>query len=206
MFNHVEFRSVIRFLVLRKTEKKQIILQVQEAYGSIYNWIQEFSSGGQCIFDSSSSGRPPEIGENIINKMKKIVSANKKVTQTELFMQLNVSKITIQRLLAQLRIRKLYSRFVPKFLTAGMMVRRFNACKHNISLMDKIGPRFLENIVTVDETPLSLYIPFSRRESKEWVLPGQKPANVIRHGTTYKKIVTLIIFWGVKTILSYKVL
>ena len=87
-------------------------------------------------------------------------------------MQLNVSKITIQRLLAQLGIRKLCSRFVPKFLTAEMMVRRFNACKHNISLMDEIRPRFLENIVTEDEPPLSLYIPFSKRESKEWVLPG----------------------------------
>jgi len=85
MFNPVEFRSVIRFLVLRKTEKKQIILQVQEAYGedapskaSIYNWIRKFSSGRQCVFDSSSSARSLEIGENIINTMKKIVSANKK--------------------------------------------------------------------------------------------------------------------------------
>ena len=64
--------------------------------------------------------------------------------------------------------------------------------------MDEIGPRFLENIVTEDETPLSLYIPFSRRESKEWVLPGQKPANVLRHGTTHKKIVMLTLFWDVK--------
>ena len=126
MFNPVEFRSVVRFLALRKTEKKQIIiiLQVQEAYGedapskaSIYNWIREFSSGRQCVFDSSRSGRPPKIGENIINKMK-IVSANKKITQTELSIQLNIRKITIQRLLAQLDIRKLCSRFVPKFLTA----------------------------------------------------------------------------------------
>jgi len=92
-----------------------------------------------------------------------MASANKKITQTELSMQLNLSKITIQRLLVQLCISKLHSRFVPKFITAEMMVRRFNACKHNISLMDEIRQRFLENIVTKDETPLSLYIPFSRR-------------------------------------------
>ena len=77
--------------------------------------------------------------------MKKIESANKKITQTELSIQLNVSKIAIHGLLAQLGIRKLCSRFVPKFITAEMMVRRFNACKHNISLMDEIGPRFLKN-------------------------------------------------------------
>ena len=65
-----------------------------------------------------------------------------------------------------------------------MMVWRFNACKHNIRIMDEIGPMFLKNIVTEDETPLSLYIPFSRKESKEWILPGQKQANVLRHGTT----------------------
>ena len=32
MFNPVEFCSVFRFLIINKTGKKQIILQVQEAY------------------------------------------------------------------------------------------------------------------------------------------------------------------------------
>jgi len=105
-------------------------------------------------------------------------------------MQLNV----IQRLLVQLGIRKLCSRFVPKFLTAEIMVRQFNACKHNISLMDEIVSRFLENIVTEDKTPLSHYIPFSGKESKELALPGQNPANVLLHGTTHKKIVMQTVF------------
>ena len=73
-------------------------------------------------------------------KWGKLYLRTKKITQTESSMQLNVNKITIQRLLAPLGIRKLCSRFVPKFLTAEMIFRRFNACKHNISLMDEIAP------------------------------------------------------------------
>jgi len=68
--------------------------------------------------------------------------------------------------------------------------------------MDEIGPKFLENIETEYETPLILYIPFLRRESKEWVLLSQKPANVLRYGTTHKKIVMLTVFWDVKGLLK----
>ena len=91
MYDAVEFRSVIRFLLLRKTDKKEIITQLQETYGSeapskatIYNWIREFSSGRSCVFDSERSGRLTENGEEKYEKLKPIVIMERRITQYEL--------------------------------------------------------------------------------------------------------------------------
>ena len=38
------------------------------------------------------------------------------------------------------------------------------------TILISIGDSFLDNIIAIDETPLSLYVPDSRSESKEWNL------------------------------------
>lgn len=202
MYDDIEFRSVIRFLLLRKIPKKEIITQLQEAYGSdapckatVYNWCREFSSGRTSVFDQQRTGRPAEIGDQKTNQLKKIIEEHRKATQTELSQMLNVSKITVQRLMGQLGIRKLCSRFVPRFLTAEMMDQRLLACQRNLDVMQEVGDRFLSNIVTEDETPLSLFLPYSRRESKEWKFPEEKPTNALRSGTSHRKCLMLSIFW-----------
>ena len=60
-------------------------------------------------------------------------------------MQLDEGKITIQRLLEQLGIRKLCRRFVLK---AEKIERWFNAYKRNLTLFDLFGPNILCDIVT----------------------------------------------------------
>ena len=102
MYQQVEFRSVIRFLLLRKTEKKDIICQLHEAYrneapckATIYNWIREFSSGRNNVFDEERSGRPQEIAEEKFEKLKIIVKEERRITQRELSTGLNVSKKTV---------------------------------------------------------------------------------------------------------------
>lgn len=209
MFENVEFRSVIRFLLLKGSDKKEIIDQIKEVYGeeapskaTIYNWIREFSSGRTSVYDAIKSGRPVEINENVSTKLREIIKNERKITQIHLSERLNVSKRTIQLLLEQMGIRKLCSRFVPKFLTAEMMARRKMACETNLRLMDAVGPNFLWNIVTTDETPLSIYIPYSKRESKEWVFENEKPSKVLRLGISHRKCAMLTVFWDRKGILK----
>ena len=209
MFENVEFRSVIRFFVLKGCDKKEIIDQLKEVYGdeapckaTIYNWIREFSSGRTSVYDSAKSGRPVEIGKEISANLEEIIRNERKITQLQLSEIMNVSKRTIQLHLEQMGIRKLCSRFVPRFLTSEMMARRKMACETNLRLMDAVGPNFLYNIVTTDETPLSLYIPYSKRESKEWVFENEKPSKVLRHGISHRKCAMLTVFWDIKGILK----
>ena len=68
MISPVEYRSVIKFLLLRKMESAEIIQQLRETYkedcparATIYKWIQLFKSGRESVFDTEKEGRPCEI-------------------------------------------------------------------------------------------------------------------------------------------------
>ena len=73
----------------------------------------------------------------------------------ELSLRLKVSVGHIHNLLVADGIRKLLSK---------MCANRWSACETNLRLLEEYGDVFLNNIVTVDETSLSLYVPKSKRE------------------------------------------
>ena len=59
-------------------------------------------------------------------------------------------------------------------------------CENNLRLLDEVGPSLLANIVTEYETALSLYLSCSKRESREWVFPDEKPSKMMRPGTFHR--------------------
>ena len=80
MIANVEYRDVIKFLILRKAGNLQIIEQLQEAYedscntqATIYNWIREFRGERQSVFDADKDGRPLEISNKKRNLCQKII-------------------------------------------------------------------------------------------------------------------------------------
>ena len=202
MFHQVEFRSVIRFLFLKKFNATQIIQELKEVYGesspsqrTVYEWLAHFKNGRTNVMDEKSSGRPQEIPDSKKEALTKIIKNDKRITTRNLTNILNVSKGTLHTFLRQLGVRRLCSRFVPKFLTAEMMQRRFDCCNENISIFDEEGERMLSNIVTMDETPLSLYNPESRRESTEWKFPGEEATRKLRATSSHRKALMLTTFW-----------
>lgn len=209
MTDNVEFRSVIKFLLLKQTNSQEIINQLQDAYKSecpckatIYNWIREFKSGRTSVFNSEKSGRPVEVGDEKKEILKQIIITDRRIATRDLAQRLNISKGTLHMLLNEMGIRKMCSRFVPRFLTGDMQQRRLECCQKNLDIYKKLGDAFLKNIITEDETPLSLYIPESKRESAEWKMPGEKPTLKMRTGTSHKKCLMLTIFWDMKGIIK----
>lgn len=139
---------------------------------TIKRWFNEFKSGRTSVMDLEKSGRPSEIDEKMTEKLVKIIQNERKITTRELTRRLNVSEGTVETLLSETGIRKLCSRFVPRFLTAEMQARRLSCCEENLKILERTGESLLENIITMDETSLSLYVPESKRESKEWKMLG----------------------------------
>ena len=197
----VEYRSVIRFLLLRRYDKQAIISELSAAYGEeapprVYSWIQEFQSGRMDVTDRKSTGRPTEIGDDHRDKLQRIVREDRRITKKELAEKLNVSYGTAVNLLSELGIRKLCSRFVPYFLTSEMRDRRLQCCNQLIDLHQRLGDSFVYNIITEDETPLSLYLPDDRRSSKEFKWPGESATRKLRSGTSHRRCLMLTIFWN----------
>ena len=204
MLPEVEYRSVIRFLLLRHFEPKAIIVELTAAYGdespsnaTVYNWIRDFKSGRTDVLDRKSTGRPIEIGDQHKEKLQSIVRNDRRITKEALAQSINVSYGTVRNLLKELGVRKLCSRFVPYFITAEMSQRRLQCCQDNLDLHQQLGDVFLNNIVTEDETPLSLYLPEDRRSSAEFKFPGETATRKLRSGTSHRRALMLTIFWDV---------
>ena len=82
-----------------------------------------------------------------------------------------------------------------KFLTPGMQQMRVNCTLSNLQLLNQYVDAFISNIVTdVDETPLSLYLPETTRESSEWRHKEEKPPLKMRSGTSHRKQLMLSVF------------
>ena len=199
----VEYRSVIKFFVLRKTSSDKIKEMLNETYGcespskpTIHRWINEFKSGRESVFNNDKPGRPLEIDNaGKFSQIEKLVKEQRRITVKSLAAAINVSIGSCHSLLGEMGLRKLCSRFVPKFLSPELQDRRRQACLENLTLFEELGDSFLLNIITEDETPLSLYAPESKRDSAEWKFPNEKPSLKLRAGTSHRRCLMLSVFW-----------
>ena len=206
----IEYRSVIKFFVRAGKTKEEILSQLSAVYeaecpskSTVYFWIAEFKRGRENVRDDVRAGRPTEIdAESINKKCESIVRTERRITTKALATQLNVSDWKARDVLKSCGIRKLSSRFVPRFLTAEMCSRRLLCCEENLSLYQEHGQRFLTNIVTVDESPLSLYSPESKRESSEWCFPNESAPKKLRSGTQHGRCSMLTIFWDCQGVIK----
>ena len=74
------------------------------------------------------------------------------------------------------------------------------ACQQNLGIAEQYGERFLHNILTVDESPLSLYNPLTKRESSEWRKPTERKPLKMRSGTIHRRCMTLTVFFNASEI------
>ena len=125
----------------------------------------------------------------------KIVREERRITKDELAVRLNVSKGTVFNIMKSNRIRKLCSRCVPYFLSREMCDQRMQCCQQNLTLYEEVGDSLLKNLITEDETPLSLYLPEDRRSSQEYKFPGETATRKLRSGTIHRRGLMLVIFW-----------
>ena len=145
--SEIEYRSVIRFFVLKGTAVKDSFNELNAVYGEsapshtiVKYWAREFKGGTVSVVDEAREGRPIEISidEDLIEE----VQSDRRITVRELSTEFNCSVGTISERLKALGIRKLCSRFVPRFLSAEMMERRKAWSLLNISIFELHDERF----------------------------------------------------------------
>ena len=122
----VEYRSVIRFLLIRGFTSADILSELSLAYGSkapsrttVYFWISEFKRGRQSVEqDYSTVGRPTEIAEEKSYECDELIVAHRRIIIRELSRNLSIS---------------------------------YHSCR---DIIETLGQRFLDPfILTEDETP-----------------------------------------------------
>jgi histone-lysine N-methyltransferase SETMAR len=91
---------------------------------------------------------------------------------------------------------------VPKFISGEMAANRLACCESNLQLYEQYGDSFLANIVTQDETPVSLYVPDSKRDSAEWCSRLESAPRKLRSGTSHRRAAMLTVFWDIGGLLK----
>lgn len=189
---NVEFRSILKYLMKKGMSAKEIIEEFRIVYKEespsktfVYKWMAEFRNGRANVLDENVGGRPIEIGDCKEQEIVTTIHNNRRISIRELAEKVHISYGSCCNILKSMGIRKLASRFVPRFLTHEMQNHRKECCRKFLRMANEYGESFKNNILTEDETTLKLYEPESKRESQEWKMPGERPNLKLRSGTSH---------------------
>lgn len=157
---------------------------MQKAYGddcmsrsSVFLWFGKFRAGRESIEDDDRTGRPPASRTSAnIEAVRAALKEDRRLTIRLLAAQLNIDKETIRTTINEdLGNRKLCARFFPHALIAEQKEQRVAACQNHLR-MQETDPRFLNKIVTGNETWCFAYDPETKKQSAEWVGPSSPRA------------------------------
>ncbi|GFS63282.1 mariner Mos1 transposase [Trichonephila clavipes] len=172
-----EIRSVICFLTPRNMLAADIHHQITKIYGTeamsgskVRKWVGKFKDGQTNVHDEERSGRPSLITDDLMQAVEAKIRENRRFTITLLLMEfLDVSRSVVYKVVTEgLNFKKLYFRWVPRFLTEKYKEKRFDTLLNFLTRYEEENADTLSRIVTGDETWVSHITSESKQYSMEW--------------------------------------
>ena len=199
----VEYRAVIRFLLLEGENATNIHKRLSNVYGksfpsysTVASWVSEFKRGRKDLNDEPRPGRPvsQSTAENV-DKVHQLVLENRKISIECIVQETGLSTGTVHTILHEhLSMSKVCARWVPKMLTPDMKATRVNTSSVLLSRYNVNPENFLSRVVTGDETWVYYYDPPSKFESMEWKHAGSPRTKKFKVSRTTKKVMATV-FW-----------
>ncbi|GFX95014.1 histone-lysine N-methyltransferase SETMAR [Trichonephila clavipes] len=172
-----EIWSVIRFLTAKNVSAAEIHRQISDVYGpnamsssKVHKWVRAFKDGRKNVHDEPRSGRPSVITDDLVKAVDEKIREDRRFTISTLALEFpNVGRTTLHKVVSEkLKFRKLCARWVPRLLTEEHKLKIMVCALDFLDRYHKEGDKFLERIVTGDETWVSHITPESKRQSMEW--------------------------------------
>ena len=201
--DRVEYRAVIRFLLLEVENATNIHKRLSNVYGksspsysTVASWVSEFKRVRKDLNGEPRPGRPvsQSTAENV-DKVHQLVLENRKISIECIVQETGLSTGTVHTILHEhLSMSKVCARWVPKMLTPDMKATRVNTSSVLLSLYNVNPENFLSRVVTGDETWVYYYDPPSKFESMEWKHAGSPRTKKFKVSRTTKKVMATV-FW-----------
>ena len=154
----LEERYAIKFCFkLGKTATKTYGM-LQTAYGpscmnrsSVFQWHKRFKEGRESVRDDERCGRSREVRTSeMIGQLNDFMNRDRRVSIETLSAQFNVSVGAVHIIIREeLKMRKIYMKFVPRVLREDQRERRCNDSKEMVELINS-DPQVLDALVTCD--------------------------------------------------------
>lgn len=204
----MEQRSAIKFCVLNRKSRKETLEMLSTAFGertlkktAVYDWYNRFQQGQETVQDNDRSGRPVCVTSALVGEIKEMLDSDRRITIRDLVDRTDSSYGTVFNIIHnELGMRRICARWIPHMLTEEKKRKRVELSKLFLSRVNKQGFHFLNRVVTVDETWVSLYEPETKQQSMMWKTPGSpspKKFKVCR--STKKKL--FVIFFDVRGVI-----
>ena len=163
-------------------------------------WYADFKLSCTNTNDTECSGHPNSavVLENIKNFT--IILADHKLKLREIAEELKISEGNVFTILHELlSMRKLYSQWVPCFLTVDQKQQHINNSECCLQLFQHKKKEFLHKYVTMNETWIYHFTPESNWQSAEWTAAGESCPKWPKTQTSAGKVLASV-FWGVQGI------
>ena len=142
----------------------------------VFCWHRRFSNGHEDTGDLKRSGRPSGVNETDVRSVQKMLQEDRRWTVREISEMLNLKRTAVHNIVTEhLNLTKVCARWVPRLLSADEKTSRVAASNDFIRRYERQGARFLQRIITTDETYISVYEPETKASSMVWKHPSSPP-------------------------------
>ena len=173
----------------------------------VYKWHRRFSEGRESVKDDQRSGRPVEVMEqDTIEQVKEKINGDRRSSFRHVSASLNLSYGTVNRIVTDvLKMRRVSARWDPHLLSVTEKEQRVDASRSFLRRWEKEGQRFLDRIVTVDETWLHFFDPESKQQSMQQKHKSSPPPKKAHVGKSAAKHMFIIFYDSKGPILSHAI-
>lgn len=178
----VETRAVIKFCVGLGKTPTQTRSMIEEGLkrkcsrSLVFKWHERYRNGRESIEDDVRCGRPPVVKPSAVDQVREMILQDRRLTIRSIAERLGVSFAVVQEIITRdLNMSKVSARWVPRLLSTEDKARRVERSEHFLRRYRAEGERFLDRIVTLDETWLWHYDPESKAQSSVWKTPQTPP-------------------------------
>lgn len=173
----VEQRAVIKFCVdigKTPTDTHKFLKQSEKhskvSRSLIFKWHKRFADGRDSLADDEREGRPSfRESDAVKNEVQDVINGDQRLTVREVADKCGISKTTAHQILGNdLNMNRVCARWVPRILTAEHLTKRVELSKQFIKKVNRGGIRFLDRIITTDESWFHYYDPETKQQSSQW--------------------------------------
>ena len=136
----------------------------------IFKWHKRFADGRDSLADDEWEGRPSfRESDAVKNEVRDVINGDRRLTVREVADKCGISKTTAHQILGNdLNMNRVCARWVPRILTAEHLTKRVELSKQFIKKVNRGGIRFLDRIITTDESWFHYYDPETKQQSSQW--------------------------------------